>query len=164
MNTAEVIIWIEKNWKWIVNIGLLVITILLGIRSYRFQKRTGLREAIEQLDDMAVSDLAKFKPLVHSGNLLFPPRRAKIYFQLSVDSDGQSSSIPSSASQWVDDNDISLELVENLDGVSNIEIGDTTPTGLIVTTSSVNEIRCRNTVMRVFGELKSQYEKHQSRN
>ncbi|WP_147439944.1 hypothetical protein [Haloarcula sp. Atlit-7R] len=59
----------------LMSLFLLVFTSLLSYFSYSAQARTGIRESLEQLDDVEINNSYKIKPILHRFN--FGPRKPK---------------------------------------------------------------------------------------
>jgi len=64
--------FISKNFLTVFNTFLIGITILLSYQSYQFQTRTGIRESLEQLDDVEFNQ-EKLRPILH--DFVFRPLR-----------------------------------------------------------------------------------------
>lgn len=73
---SEILNWgsrfISDNFLTIFNTFLIGITILLSYQSFKFQTRTGIRESLEQLEDVEFYN-EKFSPILHK--LIFRPIR-----------------------------------------------------------------------------------------
>lgn len=99
MNLLESIVtFISENGLGIFNTILISVTILLSYQSFKFQTRTGIRESLEQLEDIEFSK-EKLKPVLHE--FVFKPFRGhRTTVQLKY---YRYSTKPASASQNRDD-------------------------------------------------------------
>jgi len=154
--------WIVDNWKWLVNILLLLITILLGIRSYMFQKRTNLRQSLDYIDDMEISADEKLKPVLYKVSLLPFFRKTQISIQRFVRSEIEGANILSSTSDWMEENDVDLEQISKIKNVSDIKLQKENGEDMILTVDSVNGVICRRTLLSVFKEIRNQKEEREA--
>ena len=91
----------------LMSLFLLVFTSLLSYFSYSAQARTGIRESLEQLDDVEINNSYKIKPILHRFN--FGPRNPKSVILIKLyktQYNEATASIPGEASDHLNQDDI----------------------------------------------------------
>ena len=91
---GEIAKYLSSNPLTVFNSILLVLTGYLSYTSYIFQMRTGIRESLEQLEDIEI-DRSKLRPILHSFKFSLL-RGSKTIVQLKYYSDGRN---PANANQ-----------------------------------------------------------------
>lgn len=125
----------------IFSIFLLFVTIGLSLKSLKFQKQTGVRESIEQLNEV-IGGNWKMKPILHSYNTHFGylgTSQIDIkFYQMHHEKIAQAGRF-----QRAEHNiRCSEEEFEDISGVISAEIEDNY---LRITCNSIDAIKCRNT-------------------
>lgn len=138
------------------NFLLLMFTALLSYRSYVAQTRTGIRESLEQLDDVQLNGSVKIKPILHRFNFGILDPRTELYIKFY--NFGQQ---PASASSLIDDVGMfhpsrSDDMVEYLNSYCpQVESTELRDDGLIIHVSSRNAVEIRRCTDQIMREIKN---------
>jgi ribosomal protein L18E len=91
----------------LLSLGLLVFTTILSYFSYSAQARTGVRESLEQLDDVEINSSYKLKPILH--RFEFGPKNPKSVLLIKIyktQYNEASASVPKAASDQLNEDQI----------------------------------------------------------
>jgi len=87
-----------------VSLLLLIFTAILSYYSYSSQARTGVREALEQLDDVEINNKYKIKPILHRFHFgPLSPQSSLLLKIYQTQYNEAAASIPVSATEQVDE-------------------------------------------------------------
>ena len=59
-------IWFIRNWQWIVNTSLIILTLVVSLLSYHGRRKTVVRELLNELGDNLVTGSIKIRPTLFS--------------------------------------------------------------------------------------------------
>jgi hypothetical protein len=140
-----------------INTTLIIGTILLGVSTYVFQKRTSLRESLEQLDSLWIEKrreyigvfLHKFNyfPLIHESAIL------KFYVRRPTPNEKANVGMILNAEEiFVEIYDLSPEYFRKYDCVNKAWVDNS---GLYVQTNTVDAVECRTLAEKIQIDLET---------
>lgn len=133
-----------------VSIGLLFVTIYLSWQSRIAQKQMGIRQSLEELDDIEIDEHLKIKPLLHSFDYSFRNSKTKVLFKLyEPGTKGRQASKPKKPDYSLYKQEKQIEWIENqlkgFDGYDDeIESLQSDKYGILLTLNTENPVTIRN--------------------
>jgi len=144
-----------------ISLALLIFTAVLSLQGYIFRVQTGIRESVEQLDDILVTGTSKLKPIVHSLSYrpwIWPSKnKVEVKFYNTRQSLASVSSPHTAPLWWLNDTEQTqlMKALRNLDG---IEAAKVTKEGILFTSRSNNSARIRRATQSVMRVIRMSYE------
>jgi hypothetical protein len=128
----------------VVSLFLLIFTSVLSYYSYSAQARTGIRESLEQLDDVEISNTYKVKPILHEFDFAFRDPRSVVLIKLySTQYNEAAASVPQDTTTQIEEDNLP-EILEDIRADSDF---DDLLTDVWVNDDGVHlELRTRNAV------------------
>lgn len=128
-----------------INTVLIIGTILLGVNTYVFQKRTSLRESLEQLDSLWIEKRREYIGIfLHKFDYLpLFQERAILKFYVRKPTPGEKANVGmilNAEKTFNEVFDLPPQYFRKYDGVKNTWIDDS---GLYIQTNTVNAVECR---------------------
>ena len=145
----------------VLSLFLLVFTSILGYFSYSAQARTGIRESIEQLDDVEITTSYKLKPILHRFEFgPLDPKSVLLIKLYKTQHNEATASIPVEALGQYDQNDIEKvvgELEKDSEFRDVLEESYVGVDGIFFELSSRNGVAIRRFANKAMSELRDSW-------
>ncbi|WP_324666067.1 hypothetical protein [Haloarcula sediminis] len=145
----------------VISLILLIFTSVLSYYSYSAQARTGVREALEQLDDVEINNKYKIKPILH--RFRFRPLSPESSLLLKIyktQHNEAAASVPVSATEQVDNdflNAIITQLTEDEDLDELLQTASIDRDGVHFELSTRNAVSVRRFANRVMTIMRDEW-------
>lgn len=143
----------------LLSLGLLVFTSILSYFSYSAQARTGIRESLEQLDDVEINSTYKLKPILHRFDFSLKDPKSIILVKLyQTQHNEATASIPKKASEQFDEDhieDVVEELEKDEEFSSVLDDSYVNEDGVFFVLTTRNAVKTRRFANRAVTELQN---------
>lgn len=141
-----------------VNTILIIGTLLLGFYTHRFQRKTSLRESLEQLDSVWVQRRDDYiGVLLHDFDwvpLLRNESVVEFYARRMTNDEKANVGEPLDAEEVFDDYGMTIEVLQKFDHVTDVTIEEK---GVFLMLDTTDPVVCRNVVEHIQHELKHKF-------
>ncbi|MGM0388522.1 hypothetical protein [Natrinema limicola] len=135
------------DFKWVVNTALVLITLIISARSYKYQVNGAIRESIEQLYDLNVATNGRIKPILHSTDMVC--QKTIVEFKLYTGTNYTNTAKRARPNHF----DLYMEMEKLEEEVGDVSDIDKSEFGIEVTIKSVNPVKCRRVVEEIMEEI-----------